>query len=200
MKTNIQINAKAVDFANGKSGYTVAVNGLDGQVSCKMNFTEPLKAMRYMFLLSKKLHLRINSVDLAAVQLEYAKAKAELEATAKEVQNAVTESQQEAETANDDEPSPFGVEVDSVMKQFNDLKQKHPDALLIFRCGDFYELYGEDAAIAANILGLTLTVRNDKLCMSGFPMSALDTYLPKLIRAGRRCAICDNISNKVVAK
>lgn len=83
-----------------------------------------------------------------------------------------------------------------IMKQFNDLKKKHPDALLLFRCGDFYETYHEDAQAVAKILGITLTKRNnggsgDSTYMAGFPPHALDTYLPKLIRAGKRVAICD---------
>ncbi len=86
-----------------------------------------------------------------------------------------------------------------MMKQFFDLKQKHPDAILLFRCGDFYETYAEDATVAARILGITLTKRNNKgeerTEMAGFPHHALDTYLPKLIRAGRRVAICDQLED-----
>lgn len=87
------------------------------------------------------------------------------------------------------------------MKQFFSLKEKHPDALLLFRCGDFYETYCEDAVEASRILGITLTRRNnggsvDKPTeMAGFPHHALDTYLPKLIRAGRRVAICDQLED-----
>ena len=87
-----------------------------------------------------------------------------------------------------------------MMKQFYDLKAKHPDALLLFRCGDFYETYEEDALEASEILGITLTRRNNgkepskqATAMAGFPHHALDTYLPKLIRAGERVAICDQI-------
>ena len=82
-----------------------------------------------------------------------------------------------------------------MMKQFLDLKAKHPDAVMLFRCGDFYETYSTDAIVAAEILGITLTKRaNGKgktIEMAGFPHHALDTYLPKLIRAGKRVAICD---------
>ncbi len=91
-----------------------------------------------------------------------------------------------------------------MMKQFFELKQKHPDALLLFRCGDFYETYGEDAVTAAQILGIALTRRSDKretmTEMAGFPHHALDTYLPKLIRAGRRVAICDQLEDPKKAK
>lgn len=81
-----------------------------------------------------------------------------------------------------------------MMMQFNNLKAKHPDALLLFRCGDFYETYAQDAEHASKILGITLTKRTtDRIPMAGFPYHALDTYLPKLIRAGKRVAICDQI-------
>ena len=92
-----------------------------------------------------------------------------------------------------------------MMKQFFDLKSKHPDALLLFRCGDFYETYCDDAVNASNILGITLTRRNNGSSqgsteMAGFPHHALDTYLPKLIRAGRRVAICDQLEDPKLTK
>lgn len=92
-----------------------------------------------------------------------------------------------------------------IMKQYNELKAKHPEALLIFRVGDFYEVYDEDAVKAGEILGITVTRKfnsKDKgsdghaLKMAGFPHHALDTYLPKLIRAGVRAAICDQLDGK----
>lgn len=92
--------------------------------------------------------------------------------------------------------------VPPIIKQYNELKQKHPDALLLFRCGDFYETYKEDAVKASNILGITLTQHSKRmdedgkpLKMAGFPFHALDTYLPKLIRAGERVAICDQLES-----
>ncbi|MBQ8593552.1 MAG: DNA mismatch repair protein MutS [Bacteroidaceae bacterium] len=92
-----------------------------------------------------------------------------------------------------------------MMKQFMDLKAKHPDAVLLFRCGDFYETYCEDAVIASNILGITLTKRNNggnsaATEMAGFPFHALDTYLPKLVRAGKRVAICDQLEDPKLTK
>ena len=92
-----------------------------------------------------------------------------------------------------------------MMQQFFDLKAKHPDALLLFRCGDFYETYCEDAVTAAQILGITLTKRNNGAGvkgdeMAGFPHHALDTYLPKLIRAGKRVAICDQLEDPKLTK
>ena len=93
-----------------------------------------------------------------------------------------------------------------MMQQFFSLKEKHPDALLLFRCGDFYETYCDDAVDASRILGITLTHRNNgagakgKDEMAGFPHHALDTYLPKLIRAGRRVAICDQLEDPKLTK
>lgn len=92
-----------------------------------------------------------------------------------------------------------------MMKQFYSFKAQHPDALLLFRCGDFYETYSEDAVIAAKILGITLTKRNnggsgDVTEMAGFPYHALDTYLPKLVRAGKRVAICDQLEDPKLTK
>ena len=96
-------------------------------------------------------------------------------------------------------------EITPMMKQFFDLKAKHPDAILLFRCGDFYETYAEDAVEAADILGITLTKRNngrenESTAMAGFPYHALDTYLPKLVRAGRRVAICDQLEDPKLTK
>ena len=91
-----------------------------------------------------------------------------------------------------------------MMKQFLDLKAKHPDAVMLFRCGDFYETYSTDAVVASEILGITLSKRaNGKgktIEMAGFPHHALDTYLPKLIRAGKRVAICDQLEDPKLTK
>lgn len=97
-----------------------------------------------------------------------------------------------------------------MMRQYEELKAKNPDAILLFRCGDFYETYCDDAVTASRILGITLTKRNNKgstaaIDMAGFPFHALDTYLPKLIRAGHRVAICDQLedpktTNKLVKR
>ena len=95
-------------------------------------------------------------------------------------------------------------ELTPMMKQFFDFKAKYPEALLLFRCGDFYETYCEDAIIASRVLGITLTHRNNGYNkgdeMAGFPHHALDTYLPKLIRAGKRVAICDQLEDPKLTK
>lgn len=94
-----------------------------------------------------------------------------------------------------------------MMRQFFSFKKKYPDALILFRCGDFYETYGGDAVEAAKLLGITLTRRNSgrdaivsEMEMAGFPYHALDTYLPRLIRAGRRVAVCDQLEDPKTAK
>ena len=94
-----------------------------------------------------------------------------------------------------------------MMRQFYELKAKHPDAVLLFRCGDFYETYCSDAIVASEILGITLTKRSNgksdtakAIEMAGFPFHALDTYLPKLVRAGKRVAICDQLEDPKMTK
>ena len=90
------------------------------------------------------------------------------------------------------------------MKQYEEMKRKHPDAVLLFRVGDFYETFSEDAVIASDILGITLTRRangaNNYVELAGFPHHALDTYLPKLVRAGKRVAICEQIEASLIQK
>jgi DNA mismatch repair protein MutS len=91
-----------------------------------------------------------------------------------------------------------------LMKQYFDIKAKHPDAILLFRVGDFYEMYGDDAVVGAGILGITQTKRANGVAqfveMAGFPHHALDTYLPKLVRAGKRVAICDQLEDPKMTK
>lgn len=126
-------------------------------------------------------------------QEEHIEQKQSEQPTVKE--DKVETKQEEKTETKQEKPSP-------ILKQFLDLKKKHLDALLLFRCGDFYETYKDDAARASKILGITLT-RSTKtkdeegkpLHMAGFPFHALDSYLPKLIRAGERVAICDQIES-----
>lgn len=209
--TNFQITATTA-VVNDSNVYSVAVKGLDSKVNATQQFKDPLKAMRYMFMLSKRLKLSINRLDLVAVSLDYQRAKQkameaaiEQEQAVETVKNAISEvNAQEAEP----QPVPQPLQLDfkseeqsPLMQQWSDLKKKHPDALLLFRCGDFYETYNEDAVKASKILGITLTERsNHAEKMAGFPYHALDTYLPKLIRNGCRVAICDEIEDKPKAK
>ena len=90
-----------------------------------------------------------------------------------------------------------------LMKQYNSIKSKHPDALLLFRVGDFYETFGKDAVTASNVLGITLTARNNgssKIELAGFPHHSIGTYLPKLVKAGHRVAVCDQLEQPTKGK
>ena len=298
MKANVQISAVKKEFKNGQQGWQVFVEGMEGKLRCEMNFRDALKAIRYSFLLSKKLNLQINEVQLAALSLDYQQAK---EAAKTQVAEAATEVAQEvAAEAEQGEPSDekseaaqefvccskmqkfrqehpdaviigrkenicstfkddaiacaealgeapvilfdgtphheFKIELldkciqnlvasgkkvclwdifkgdddleefkamveaeiarnkqanSPLFKQFCDLKKNHPDALLLFRSGDVYKCYEEDAIKAAEVLCLTNIVEEDKITVASFPHYSLDTYLPKLIRHGIRVAICD---------
>jgi len=90
------------------------------------------------------------------------------------------------------------------MKQYNQIKAKHPDAMLLFRVGDFYETFGEDAIKASQVLGIVLTKRKNGAAayieLAGFPHHSIDTYLPKLVRAGNRVAICDQLEDPKATK
>ena len=139
-------------------------------------FALPYKALRYAFMLRK----RTGAIIPTAI---YNKLMADVQAS--KAQAEPQESAPEAEQVS--EPS-------ALAKAYAEMKAKHPDSLLLFRMGDFYEAYGDDAKTASDVLGITLTRRNAKDCteqMAGFPHHALDTYLPKLVRAGQRVAICD---------
>lgn len=205
--SSVQIVANATEFKNGNKGFRVEVKGMEGKLNASRSFANPLKAMRYMFLLSKKLELQINSIDLAAVSIAYQKAKAELAQASAKVNEIAANAQsdaQELEKESESEDSDSDNKEDkrtTFRKQFEEFKEKHPDALLLFRCGDFYETYENDAQIASEVLGITLTLNTrDKRKMAGFPHHALDSYLPKLIRAGQRVAICDQLEAPKASK
>ena len=199
--SSVQIVANNAEFKNGNKGFRVEIKGMEGKLNASRSFANPLKAMRYMFLLSKKLELQINSIDLAAVSIAYQKAKAELSQASVKVNEVAANAQSDAETmekeseSEDSDSDPVKEDKRATFrKQFEEFKEKHPDALLLFRCGDFYETYEDDAQIASEVLGITLTYdRKNKRKMAGFPHHALDTYLPKFIRAGHRVAICDQL-------
>lgn len=199
MKANVQISAVKKEFKNGQQGWQVFVDGMEGRLRCEMNFKDALKAIRYCFLLSKRLELQINDVQLAALSLSYQRAKAALAQVVEDAAQgaeevAVTAGAEPKEATAPEEKELVRTPNNTLISQYEELKRKHPDALLLFRCGDFYECYDEHAVKAAEVLGITLTVRNSTgRKMAGFPYHALDTYLPKLIRAGQRVAICDQL-------
>ena len=301
MKANVQISAVKKEFKNGQQGWQVFVEGMEGKLRCEMNFRDALRAIRYSFLLAKKLNLRINEVQLAALSLDYKQSKSAVEQAqvaevATEVaQEVVAEAEQgepsdkKSEAAHefvscsqmykfrdehpdavvigrndevcemfgedakacaaalgntpeilpdgtpyflfdmkyldeciqklvasgkkvclwdifkgDDDLEEFKAMVEAeiarnkqanspLFKQFVSLKKNHPDALLLFRSGDVYKCYEEDAIKAAEVLCLTDIVEEDKITIASFPHHSLDTYLPRLIRHGIRVAICDQL-------
>ena len=142
-------------------------------------FASALKCLKYCFLLRKRAGGIIPKAIYNKLMAEVSADKAQAE------QSAPQESAPEAEQAA--EPS-------ALAKAWESMKAKHPDSILLFRCGDFYESYDIDAKIISEVLGITLTRTSRKditAQMAGFPHHALDTYLPKLVRAGKRVAICD---------
>ena len=159
----------------------------DSVKSSEFYFSEPLKALRYAFILRK----RTGAVIPKAI---YNKLMAEVKAS----QPAPEQESKPAEVAADDaqaaaEPSPLA-------RQYREMKAKHPDAILLFRVGDFYESFGDDAEVVADVCGLVLS-RVDEFFhyekpayRAAFPAHALDSYLPRLVRAGKRVAICDALA------
>ena len=202
MEAKFQISAVRKEFKNGGNGWQVFVEGLEGNLNCSMNFREPLKAMRYMFSLSKQLGVQVDKVSLAALSIEYQTAKAQTSS------QEGADNTNESESSDEDSDSP-AVKYDEATRShdkflvfnYEDMKKKHPDALLLFRCGDFYECYEDDAEVASDILGITLTERfRTGMKMVSFPHHALDVNLPRLIRAGQRVAICDQLEDPRLTK
>ena len=133
----------------------------------------------------------------------HAKARQEAKAKAK----AEQEAKEKAEAEEAAKPKQIVEAITAaplLIEQYQEMKKKHPDAVLLFRCGDFYECFGDDAKTASDVLGITLTTRAngsaEKIYLAGFPHHALDTYLPKLVRAGHRVAICEQLDEPKVKK
>lgn len=156
----------------------------DSVKSGEFYFSEPLKALRYAFILRK----RTGAVIPKAI---YNKLMAEVKAS---------QPQQEPSAAPEQEAQPAAVEPSPIARQYSEMKAKHPDAILLFRVGDFYESFGDDAEVVADVCGLVLS-RVDEFFhyekpayRAAFPAHALDSYLPRLVRAGKRVAICDALA------
>ena len=163
----------------------------DSVKSGEFYFSEPLKALRYAFILRK----RTGAVIPKAI---YNKLMAEVKAC---------QPQQEPSAAPEQESQPAAAEVGEapaaeaepspIARQYSEMKAKHSDAILLFRVGDFYESFGDDAVAVSDILGLTLTRRSSVKDITerqaAFPAHALDSYLSRLVRAGKRVAICDGL-------
>lgn len=167
------------------------------------NFTNAANALNYAFMLKGE-NCPISKNAFALLQAEIKRtgaisnrAKARAEAKQK-AEAAQVEQQPEAEQ------KVKGIAATPLMKQYQEMKKKHPDAILLFRVGDFYEIFGEDAVTASDVLGITLTRRangkKSSVELAGFPHHALDTYIPKLVRAGHRVAICEQLEEPKVRK
>lgn len=179
----------------------------DRTTTDSFNFTNAANALNYAFLLKKRHGITIarRAFELimweirrtgaistrAQRKAEAAKAVDTAEHTEPTLPTEPTEKPKRKRTAKTAEIS--------IIKQYNEMKKKHPDAILLFRCGDFYECFADDAVKASEILGITLTRRangkDKQVELAGFPHNALDTYLPKLVRAGQRVAICEELKD-----
>ena len=151
-------------------------------------FAQPIKALRYAFLLRKRSGAILPKAIYTKLMADVSARKAQAEAEPSE--SAAPQAEQAAQ-----EPS-------AMAKAFEQMKAKHPDTLLLFRMGDFYGSFGEDAKVLSEVLGITLTRTSAKditAQQAAFPAASLDTYLPKIVRAGKRVAICDE-PTKVVEK
>lgn len=218
---NVSMKASAKK-ADGKTSWVVSVTGMDGKVDLTREFSDPMKMVLFLCRAAKSLDMELSTLEVSGANRAFSEAQrllteaqARLQQTvdnalasidsmqnSSQPQTKVVEMQKPAVPMlnfPDDSTSEGAAEDKSLtpmMKQYNEMKKKHPEAILLFRCGDFYETYKEDAKVCSQILGITLTRRNtgsDRTEMAGFPHHALDTYLPKLIRAGKRVAICDEI-------
>ena len=163
----------------------------DSVKSGEFYFSEPLKALRYAFILRK----RTGAVIPKAI---YNKLMAEVKASQPQPQEpsaAPEQASQPAAAAAGEAPAE--AEQSPIARQYSEMKAKHTDAILLFRVGDFYESFGDDAVAVSEILGLTLTrrsgVKDITERQAAFPAHALDSYLPRLVRAGKRVAICDGL-------
>lgn len=154
----------------------------DSVKSGEFYFSEPLKALRYAFILRK----RTGAVIPKAI---YNKLMAEVKASQPQQEPSAAPEQEQSTAEVVGEPSPLA-------RQYGEMKAKHPDAILLFRVGDFYESFGDDAVAVSEILGIVLTRTQAKDIterQAAFPAHALDSYLPRLVRAGKRVAICDGL-------
>ena len=156
----------------------------DRSIARICNFTNAMNAMKYAFLLKKDFNCPISKNAMALIKAEVKRAQARTLSDAKEGADIAP---MELDLPASDLP---------VFRQYEAMKKKHPDAILLFRVGDFYEVFGEDAQCASDIIGLPVTKYTkdgEIVSLAGFPHHALDTYLPKLVRAGKRVAICEQL-------
>lgn len=188
MELNIYSNGTAA-LSEAPALISVGTYMSDRSIWHICNFTNAANALNYAFMLKSE-NCPISKNAFALLQAEIKRTGA--------VSNR-SKAKAEAEAKKEAEPKIEAVTAAPLEKQYEEMKKKHPDALLLFRVGDFYELFNQDAVIASDVLGITLTRRakckKENIELAGFPHHALDTYLPKLVRAGHRVAICEQIEN-----
>ena len=161
----------------------------DSVKSGEFYFSEPLKALRYAFILRK----RTGAVIPKAI---YNKLMAEVKAMRPQAESTPAQQESQPAAAAAGEAPAAEAEQSPIARQYGEMKAKHPDAILLFRVGDFYESFGDDAVAVSEILGIVLTRTQAKDIterQAAFPAHALDSYLPRLVRAGKRVAICDGL-------
>lgn len=167
------------------------------------NFTNAASALNYAFMLKGE-NCPISKNAFALLQAEIKRTGA---VSNRAKARAEAKAEKEAEPVKEAEPKVKKVEsvaATPLMRQYKEMKKKHPDAILLFRVGDFYEIFGDDAITASDVLGIPLTRRangkKSSIELAGFPHHALDSYLPKLVRAGHRVAICEQLEEPKVKK
>lgn len=196
----------AVADAKSKGKTTATGKNISGETKSQKDLKKVVEAFKLLISSCYAAHIPVELLSMKqvcaslhdATTMEDVTSKLgliDLSAPAEETEGTaeVDEKQCEVEKADEDN-------MKSLQKQFEELKAKSPDAILLFRRGDFYEVLNEDAKPVADTLGITLTVRKDGMQMTGFPHHALDTYLPKLVRAGLRVAICDQLDDPKMMK
>lgn len=176
----------AIDDAKSKGKSTATSKNISGEAKGQKDLKKVVTGIK--ILIDATIHAKLHIEDMSAKELIAALHNATtIEDVIKKLGGTIDEPETENESEDEDKLSPM-------MKQYQELKEKHHDATLLFRCGDFYETYQDDAEVVAKTLGITLTKKDD-IKMAGFPYHALDQYIPKLIRHGMRVAICDQLED-----
>lgn len=185
----------AIADAQEKGNKSATVKNIGGDTKSQKDLKKIVSGFK--LLIDATVHTQIHIEDMTARELIAALHNSETMEDVIANLNGSPESKNEHQS--EETPTSEPEIIPALKMQFEDLKKKHPEATLLFRCGDFYETYHEDAETTAKILGITLTQRG-KTKMAGFPFHALDTYLPKLIHAGLRVAICDQLEDPKTTK
>lgn len=192
---NAQVEAveNAISDAKSKGKTTATGKNISGETKGQKDLKKVVSGFK--LLIDATIHAQLHIEDMSARELIAALHNATtIDDVIKKLGGTLPDVENDTATEDDTDE-----ELSPIMKQYQELKEKHPDATLLFRCGDFYECYHDDAETTAQVLGITLTKRCN-IRMAGFPHHALDTYLPKLIRKGLRVAICDQMEDPNLTK